>query len=335
MELRRDPITQNWVIQEDSEPEWPALDACPLCPGQEATCPQTIYQYPSGTGKWQVRVTPHLRPLYRIEGDAQRRAEGIYDRMRNLGAHEVVIEHPDHNLPLTLRNDEDLAQVLRAYVSRLIDLKKDRRFRYISVFRNQGAAAGQDLEHPHSQIIATPFIPRRVVYELRSLLRYFELKDRCLLCDIIKQELAQPDRGGRTVEWDDQFVAFCPFASQVPYETWILPTRHHYAFEEDLESWERQVSLARFLKAVLRRLESVANAYHLVLHTSPNLNAKYEKTGQWRTLAEDFHWHFEILPVCQSKSKSYSLKEVYYNSLPPETAAKELREVGAETEIRR
>ncbi len=332
MELRKDPITQNWVIQEDSEPDWPQHVACPLCPGQESLCPQTIYQHPDGNGNWQVRVTPHLRPLYRIEGDPQRRAEGVYDRMRNLGAHEVVVEHPNHHLPLTLQKDEDLAQVLRAYVSRVTDLKKDRRFRYISVFRNQGEAAGQDLEHPHSQIVATPFIPRRVVYELRSVVRYFELKDRCLLCDIIQQELTHQLR---TVEWDDQFVAFCPFASQVPYETWILPTRHHHAFEEDLDRWERQVSFARFLRGVLRRLESVANAYHLVLHTTPNVNAKYEKIGHWQTLTEDFHWHFEILPVCQPKSKSYSLKEVYYNSLPPEVAAKELREVGAATEVRR
>jgi len=276
-------------------------------------------------------VIPHLRPIYRIEGDVQRRGEGLYDKMRSLGAHEIVVEHPDHNLPLSQQSDEHVAQVLRAWVSRVADLKRDRRFRYVTLFRNQGSLAGQDLEHPHSQITATPFVPRRVGYELRSAQKHFELKERCLVCDIAKQELMQQIR---TVEWDDQFVAFCPFASRVPYETWILPSQHHCAFEEDVAQWQRQLHFARFLRSVLRRLESVASSYHLVLHTSPNVNAKFERSGNWRTLTEDYHWHFEILPVLPTKSKSYSLKEAYYNSLLPEVAAEELRKAGVEAEVK-
>jgi UDPglucose--hexose-1-phosphate uridylyltransferase len=324
MQLRRDPLTQNWVIQEDGEFSWPDIGACPLCPGQEALSPQTIYAHTDGAGAWQVRVTPHPRPLYRIEGDAQRRAEGLYDRMRSLGAHEIVVEHPDHNLTLSQQSDEHIGQVLRAFVARIVDLKKDRRFRYVSVFRNQGKLAGQDLDHPHSQIAATPFIPRRVIYELRSTLRYHELKERCLICDIIQQEISQQVR---TVEWDDQFVAICPFASRVPYEVWVMPVTHHCAFEEDVTNWSRQVRFARFLKSVLRRLEAIAPEYHLVLHTSPNVNAKFERKGHWRTLTEDSHWHFEILPAPSSNGKSYSVKEVSYNSLLPEDAAGALRKV--------
>jgi UDPglucose--hexose-1-phosphate uridylyltransferase len=177
MELRKDPITQSWVMQVEGEGAWPETEVCPLCPGQEALCPQTLYVQPQGGAHWQVRVIPHLWPLYRIEGDAQRSAEGIYDRMRNLGAHEIVVEHPDHRLPLSRQSDENVALVLQAYVARSVDLKKDRRFRYVTVFRNQGSLAGQDLSHPHSQITATPFIPRRVGYELRSCKQYFELKE--------------------------------------------------------------------------------------------------------------------------------------------------------------
>ncbi len=331
MELRKDPITQSWVIQEDGESLLPDGVPCPLCPGQEALCPQNIYEHPYGQPKWQVRVIPHLRPLYRIEGEPQRRGEGIYDKMRSLGAHEIVVENPDHDTRLSQQSEEEIAQVLRAYVSRIQDLKKDRRFRYVTVFRNQHQLAGQDFPHPHSQITATPFIPRRVGYELRSSRRYFELKDRCLLCDILKQELAQQVR---TVEWDDQFLAFCPFASRVPYETCVLPVTHHCSFEEDLATSDRQLRFAKFLKSVLQRLESVAPAYHLVLHTSPNVAAKYQRSGNWQSLTEDYHWHFEILPVIPSQSKSYSLKEVYYNSLLPEVAAEELRRVGVTTELK-
>jgi UDPglucose--hexose-1-phosphate uridylyltransferase len=322
MELRKDPITMNWVIQEDEGVLWPEAETCPLCPGQEALSPQTIYSHSNGNGHWQVRVTPHPRPLYRIEGDARRRADGLYDKMRSLGAHEVVVEGPDHQLPLSELKDEHAAQVLRAIVGRIVDLKKDRRFRYISVFRNQGELAGQDLDHPHSQIVATPFIPRRVVYELRSCQHYFDLKERCLFCDILKQELTQQ---ARIVEWDDQFVAYCPFASRVPYEVWILPSNHHASFEEDLSSWDRQIHFARFFKSLLRRVESVAPAYQLVLHSSPNLTAKFDRNDHWKTVVEDFHWHVEILPVCQLKSKSYSVKEVDHNWVRPEDACESLR----------
>jgi len=330
MELRKDPLTQTWVLLAESGDGSLNGGDCPLCPGRENLSPKTVYEHPYGSANWQVRVIPHLRPLYRIEGDAQRRAEGLYDKMRNLGAHEIVVEHPDHHLPLSQQSDDNVAQVLRAFVTRLSDLQKDRRFRYVTVFRNQGELAGQDVEHPHSQITATPFIPRRVSMQLRSAQRYFLLKERCLTCDILEQERQQRTR---TVEWDDQWMAFCPFASRVPYETWVLPVDHRSAFEEDINSWERQFGLARLLKSVLRRVESVAPAYHLVLLTSPNVKAKFERTDNWRTLADDFHWHFEILPVIPSKYKSYSLKEVYYNSLLPETAAQELRRVGNEVTV--
>jgi UDPglucose--hexose-1-phosphate uridylyltransferase len=247
--------------------------------------------------------------------------------MRNLGAHEVVIENPDHPLRLSHLSDQNVAQVLRAFVSRIVDLKKDRRFRYVSVFRNQGKLAGQEPDHPHSQITATPFIPRRIVYELRSLQRYFAVKERCMICDIAQQEIAKQVR---TVEWDDEFVAYCPFASRVPYEVWILPVSHGCAFEEDMSTWDRQLHFARFLKSVLLRLETVAPDYHLVLHTTPNSSAKFERSDLWRTLREDFHWHFEIVPVRASTARSYFLKEVYYNSVLPERAAEELRKVNVE-----
>ncbi len=326
MQVRKDPISLNWVIQEDGDSTWPSFSACPFCPGQEVLTPQTLYSHTNSRG-WEVRVTPHVRPLYRIEGEAQRGAEGLYDKMRNLGAHEVVIENPDHYQRLSYLSDGNVAQVLRAFVSRLVDLKKDRRFRYVNVFRNQGKLAGQDPDHPYSQIAATPFIPRRVVYELRSLQHHFALKERCLICDISQQEMASQ---ARTVEWDDQFVAFCPFASRVPYEVWILPLEHHCAFEEDLTTWERQLHFARFLKSVLLRLESVAQDYHLTLHTTPNLNAKYERNDYWRTLRDDFHWHFELVPVRPHTSRSYFLKEFYYNAVLPERAAEELRKVNIE-----
>jgi UDPglucose--hexose-1-phosphate uridylyltransferase len=283
--------------------------------------------YPSAPASWQVRVIPHRNPVYEIEGDAARQAEGLYDKMRNLGAHEVVIEHPDHALQFADLSDDAVIQALRAYVARITDLKKDLRFRYVTLFRNVGPEAGQGLDHPHSEITATPFIPRRSAYELRAALAHYENKERCLFCDIVNQEL---DQQMRAVEWNELFLAFCPFASRVPYETWVLPIYHHASFEEDVTSWEKELHLARLLKSTLRRLSFVAKASHLVLHTSPNVNSKPHRLGAWRSIAEDYHWHIEILPIIPGKSRSYSFKEVYFNSLPPpEAAAKELREAGS------
>jgi UDPglucose--hexose-1-phosphate uridylyltransferase len=328
MELRRDPITQSWVIQQMTESTWAKEGVCPLCPGNESLCPPNIYVHPPGGPFWQVRVIPHRYPVYQVEGDAQRRGEGIYDRMRNLGAHEIVIESPDHVRPFSGLTDVEAAQALRAYVARIVDLKRDLRFLYVTLFRNVGQPAGQELEHPHSEITATPFIPRRVAYELRSAQRHFEAKERCLFCDMVKQELEQQVR---TVESNDLFVAFCPYASRVPYETWVLPIYHHSSFEEDVTGWDKQIRLGHLLKSTLRRLTSRAPAYHLVLHTSPNVQAKHQPEGHWQTLAGDYHWHIEIMPIVPGKAKSYSFKEVYYNALPPpEVAAKELRAVDIE-----
>ncbi len=327
MQLRRDPITQSWVIQQTAEHSWAESGICPLCPGHESLCPPNLYVYPLSAAKWQVRVIPHRNPIYQIEGESARQAEGLYDKMRNLGAHELVIEHPDHHKQFPDLSDEQVIQALRAYVARITDLKKDTRFRYVSLFRNLGAEAGQELEHPHSEITATPFIPRRSAYELRSALTHYENKERCLFCDIIKQEL---DQQARTVEWNELFVSFCPFASRVPYETWVMPIYHHASFEEDVTSPEKELQLARLLKSTMRRLSAVAKASHLVLHSSPNVNSRPHRTGTWRTLAEDYHWHIEILPIIPGKSRSYSIKEVYFNSLPtPEMAAKELRDGGS------
>ena len=323
MQLRRDPITQSWVIQQTGEDFWAKSGVCPLCPGNEALCPPNLYVHPFGQPTWQVRVIPHRNPVYQIEGDPAREAEGLYDKMRNLGAHEVVIEHPDHQIQFPDLTDDQAVQALRAYVARITDLKKDLRFRYITLFRNAGVEAGQDLDHPHSEITATPFIPRRTAYELRAALKHYA-NNNCLFCDIVRQEL---DSQMRTVEWNDYYMAFCPFASRVPYETWVMPIYHHAAFEDDVTSVEKQYQLGRLLKSTSRRLSSVARASHMVLHTSPNVNAKPYRADAWRTLTDDYHWHIEILPIISGKSRSYSFKEVYFNSLPtPEGAAKELRE---------
>lgn len=320
MELRKDPITRSWIVvghrEEIPVPEEP----CPLCLAANDAS-RHIFRVP-GDGSAPVVVFPHLDPLYRIEGELARKPEGIYDKMRPVGAHEIVLEAPDHNRELGDLSDAEIERVLYAFAHRIQDLKRDLRFKYVTVFKNCGPLAGAEWTHSHSQVIATTFVPRRILYELRAARDYFQQKERCVFCDIVRQE---ERKGQRVVDSQGEYVAFCPYASRVPYETWVMGRKHNHAFESPRTTANRR-NLAALLRRVIRRIQRVTHDYHLVLHTSPNtLQTKGELSDYWRTIAEDYHWHIEILPILEKRSKSYSIKEVYFNAVLPEAAAEQLR----------
>ena len=319
MELRKDPITRSWVVVGHGEDAAVPVEPCPLCPASQTG--QTLLALPA-EGPWKVRVTPHPAPLYRIEGDVGRAAEGIYDKMRGVGAHEIIVETAEHDRPLSCLPDEEILLVLEAYRRRISDLKLDSRFKYATALKNQGRPASADWTHAHSEIVATTFVPRRVLYELRAAKSYFEEKERCVFCDIVRQEERAEKR---IVDTQGDYVAFCPYASRVPFEVWILGRKHNYQFEQPRPEARRK-HLASLLGRTLRRLEQVSDAYHMVLHTSPNTSVHSgEITEYWKTIADDYHWHIEIMPILPKGSRSYALKEVYFNSVLPEDSAKHLR----------
>jgi UDPglucose--hexose-1-phosphate uridylyltransferase len=328
MELRKDPITRSWVrVGHRDDVPIPAY-GCPLCAERSAGV-AALLELPSANDA-QVRVIPHFHPLYGIEGEPGRTADGIYDRMRPLGAHEIIIESQQHNQTLAGMSDEQIERVLQAYAMRILDLKRDARFKYVTVFENRGALAGSEWAHPYSQVTATLFVPRRILYELSSARQWYAEKERCVFCDIVRQEERQ---GKRIVDTQGDYVAFCPYASRVPFETWVLPRRHNHLFELPRHECNRR-HLATLLGRTLRRLTQVAESYHLVLHTAPNIiHPKGELSSYWRTIADDFHWHIEILPIVEHRSKSYSIKEVYFNALLPEQAAQRLRELDATVNV--
>ncbi|MGA8038217.1 MAG: DUF4931 domain-containing protein [Candidatus Acidiferrales bacterium] len=320
MELRKDPITRSWVVVGHPERQKIRPDPCPLC-AETRLETRTLLELPS-QGKWQVRVYPHFRPLYRIEGEPARTAEGIFDRMEAIGAHEIVVETPDHDRSLADMSDEEIERILDAYAQRIVDLKRDARFKYVAVFKNQGANSGEEWPHAHSQITATTFVPRRILYELRAAREWYRAHERCVFCDILRQEVRQKKR---VVDSVGDMNAFCPYASRVPYEIWIMPKTHNHQFEAPPPGESRR-QLASLLGRTLRRLRQVTPSFHMVLHTAPNtLQTKGELSEYWRTISGDYHWHFEILPIVEQRSKSYSIKEVYFNGTMPESAAEKLR----------
>jgi len=330
MELRKDPITRSWVITGDdgTEPA-PRSDApCRFC--AEAVSPlQVIATRTEIEGRpWSTRSEVNPSPLYRIEGEPTRRGDGIYDRMRSIGAHEVLVENPKHDRHLWNASDAEIEQYLRLAAQRIKDLKGDGRIKYISVFKNHGPNAGQEFEHPTSQLTATTFVPRRVLYELRAGREYFQQKERCVFCDIIGQEERQ---GLRVVELRGDFIAICPYAPRVPYETWILPRTHEASFERSGMAKGTGIrEMGVLLRRTLQRIRTVTEEFHMVLHTSPNSLHGSGSLGYWKTLDEDYHWHIEILPILGAKAKSYTFKEVYYSPVSSETAVKRLRDARIE-----
>ena len=329
-ELRKDPVVGRWVIISTERADRPVdfgfpspplrEAACPFCPGREEDTPPAVLALGGngagpapGPDGWSVRVVPNKFPALQIEGELDRRGEGMFDKMNGIGAHEVIIETPDHDAQWWDLTEGHLVDILRAYRVRMVDLARDPRFKYILVFKNQGQAAGATLEHPHTQLIATPIIPKWVKEELTGARDHYRLKERCIYCDIIRQEV---DENRRLVRATDQFVVFEPFAPRFPYETWIMPRRHASSFESGPE--EQLAPLAEVLRDVFVRLHGVLGAppYNMVIHTAP--------VGDPFLL--HFHWHIEIMPKIAHAAGFEWGSGFHINVVPPEDAAVRLRE---------
>ena len=325
MELRKDPITRSWVIVGDDSEKPQQAGYCPFCPGSP-TAPHVITTLNSHEpGASPVMAMVHPSPLYRIEGEPHRHAEGIYDAMNTVGAHEVLVQSIRHDIELWQASDAEVAQFLLLAAQRIQDLKNDTRFKYVTLFKNYGAPAGQDFSHPVSELTATTFVPRRVLYELRASRDYFADKERCVFCDTLNQELRNPVR---IVETYGNYVSLCPFASRVPYEMWIMPRKHEAAFERSISPRSSHLTdLSTLIRRTLQRVMSIAEAFHMVLHTVPNTYQKSNTLHYWKTVEEDYHWHLEILPILATKAKPYFLKEVYYTPVSSELAAERLRKL--------
>jgi len=337
-ELRKDPVTERWVIisvERGRRPQAFMLHKngngastnggfCPFCPGNEELTPPEALAYrppasaPNSPG-WWMRIVPNKFPALLQEGKCKRTGEGMYDKMTGIGAHEVVIESPDHEVSLADLPLRQVEEVLWAYRDRTLHLRKDDRFRYLLIFKNHGRAAGATIDHPHSQIIALPVVPKRVQEEMNGARRYYDYKERCVYCDMIDQELR--DRM-RLVEENAKFLAFTPFASRSPFETWIIPRDHETHFADIQKTGV--TLLAEILKRTLRRLKYVLEAppYNFMFHTAP-----FDEGA-----LPHFHWHIEIVPKLTQVAGFEWGTGFYINPMPPESAAQFLREVNVESE---
>jgi UDPglucose--hexose-1-phosphate uridylyltransferase len=329
-ELRKDPITGRWVIiatdrakrptdfiRQPVPPARPGI--CPFDYGNEHKTPPEILAYRNSGSRdepgWRVRVVPNKFPVLGIEGDLNRQGEGMYDKMNGIGAHEVIIETPQHAMTLGDMPEHQIEEVLWAFKDRVNDLKKDSRFRYIILFKNHGEAAGASLEHPHSQLIALPVIPKRVRELMDGAKLFYEMKERCIFCDIIRQE---GTAGIRLVTETERFTALEPYAPRFPFETWILPKRHASHYEDSDAPTLKD--LAWVLRSTMRKIEKVLEqpAYNFIIHSAPVQEVSLPH----------YHWHLEIIPKLTKVAGFEWGTGFYINPTPPEESARFLREAG-------
>lgn len=289
-----------------------------MCTGHEGDTPPEVIAFREtgsrpDTPGWWVRVVPNKFPAVRIEAQAGVRRHGVFEVMDGLGAHEVVVETTEHNTSLEFLDEHQVEEIIWAWQQRSLDLRKDARFKYIQIFKNFAQTAGASLEHPHSQIIALPMVPAEIGEELAGMERYARNTGRCIICDLLGQELGEKER---IVQESAKFVCIAPFASRFPFELWIIPRDHQHDFGAIRA--DQVPDLARVLRSSLRAVhDSIGRPpYNMVLHTAP--------VNMADTI--HYHWHLEIMPRLTVMAGFELGTGFYINPTPPELAAQVLRE---------
>lgn len=328
-ELRKDPLLSRWVAILDTSlkpgayerlPEdGPRASSCILCPGREAEAPAEIASI-RREGAWQARAISKPKPILHIEGDLGRRGVGMYDTMNSIGANELIIETPEHGRRAEDIGAEQMKNVFTLYKMRISDLERDARIRYVFICKNSGRWAGAIFEHPHSEVVATPIIPKLLKEELDSAKQYYAYKERCIFCDILSEERRMAER---VIAESRHFAAFCPYAPKFPFEFWVLPKRHSCAYQDI--SPEELSDLASLMTTLLKKMRLVLGepSFHYVLHTAPN---RIPRRDHWHTLGDDFHWHIEVTPRLVRASGFEWGSDFYVLTTSPEDAAKNIKE---------
>lgn len=332
-QLRKDLVSGRWVIIASERSKRPddfrgggearsesTGTFCPFCAGNESKTPPEVYALrdpgtlPDQPG-WRVRVVPNKFPALDRGEKCLRSTEGIFESMTGVGVHEVIIETPDHKDELSDLPLAHIRQVLETYQLRIRSIESEQQYQYVQVFKNKGREAGASLSHPHSQIVATPIIPKRVKEELYGADRLFKKMDGCVFCRIVEQEIRLRKR---LVYLDESFCVLTPFASRFPFEMHLYPLRHEAHFAE---IWPGEIELlAGAMKTVLVKLKGLLSdpPYNFVLHQAPNPGLAQ---GAWPALSREYHWHIEILPVL-TRVAGFELGTGFYiNPVPPEAAA--------------
>lgn len=329
-ELRQDSTTREWVIiaperaerpqrgsravPAEAVPDWD--ESCPFCPRNEDQTPEETFRVPlDGRSEWAVRVVPNRFSALALNGKTARiKGPRLFHKMDGIGVHEIIIESPSHNTPMGLMTYQQVERVLRAYQNRYNALKKNRQFKFIIIFKNHGWTSGASLAHPHSQLVAMPIAAPYYRRKFDVALKYYDDLGRCLYCNLINGEL---EREERILAKTREFVVFHPYASRVPYETWIIPKRHCASF--GLLSAACRTQLAMVLKDTLFCLyRSLDN---------PDFNLMIDTATTEDEEVPYYHWHIRIVPRLNTIAGFEMGSGIYISTALPEVTAQLMKHV--------
>lgn len=330
-ELRQNRFNKEWVIiatERAKRPEDLRLrreqavlphfsEKCPFCPGNEHMAPPEVMRINGQGTDWQVRVVPNKFAALSREGEPTRKISRSRRTMNGVGVHDVIIEGRDHAASTALFSDAQVANLLRCYRTRYLQVAKDPRITHITIFKNHGAGAGTSLEHPHSQLIGTPVISHQVRDRIYEALRHYDEFGECIFCEVLGEELQE---GIRIVELSEHFVAMEPFASPTPFVTHILPRRHMASFGDIRD--EEMADLGHVLRIVLAKLY-----YGL---KNPDFNYTIRSAPAENRGVMYYHWYLSVIPRLTQVAGFELGSGMFINTVLPEAAAEFLRNVRVE-----
>jgi UDPglucose--hexose-1-phosphate uridylyltransferase len=326
-EMRFNPITRDWVIVAPGRSQKPNdfraapkvrterpqhRADCPFCVGNEEGPEAQRIAAPDGS--WLVRAVPNKFPALTSDCDTQQSIRGTFRSMNAAGAHEVVIEHPRHDLTVADMEPGHLVKILGLYRDRYAALRKHPAIETIIIFKNHGERAGTSLHHPHSQIVAAPVISSSVRGRLQEASRIHDEEGECLYCRVLRDELAE---GARIIEANDTFVSFVPYAALSPYHVWIFPRRHASSYDSITDA--EIDGLAQNLSRILRRLSTALG--------DPDFNFGIRSAPMSECGSHYYHWYLAIVPRVSHVAGFELGTGMFINSLLPEHAAENLRSV--------
>lgn len=331
-EFRQNMATKEWVVVSPERGKRPSelskgsekkeqpphfKKDCPFCPGNEDHTPEAVYRSPE-EGNWQIRVVPNKFAALQPDLATTRSYVGSFLAAKGFGIAEVVIESPEHHKTIALMQMSEVSAVLTAYRQRYKAIAGNADINLITIFRNHGPRAGTSLEHPHSQIIATPIVPPHVRYPIEQSIQHYDHLGNCVHCDMIEEERKQKER---LIIDTDNFLAFCPFAARTPFEARIYPKRHMPCFSSiDNEEIEELAWVLRNL--LLKIYNCLGNPdYNYVIRSAPigDEDTRY------------LHWYMVIIPKITTPAGFEIGSGIYINSVAPEDSARYLRETGTDS----
>lgn len=326
-ELRLNLVTREWVIiaserakrpadfmnsRAERPPSPPFLSSCPFCPGNESRTPAERYRVPQN-GDWKIRVVANKYPAL-TDGEKKRQTDGFRRAVTGVGIHEVIIENQVHNMSIPMMERPDVEEILRTYKNRFIEAHRDPRVEHVIIFKNHGEGSGTTLDHPHTQLIATPVVPVQFRERVQSAMHFFDDTGECLLCSILKKEI---DEGVRVLIDTEHFLTFIPYAALSPFHTWIFPKRHSAAFSSIME--DEIADLAFHLKMILSKFY-----YGL---DDPDFNYVIKSSRPEDSENEYCHWYLSIVPRLTREAGFELGSGMFINTSLPEKSAEFIRSV--------